>query len=158
MNTNQKLPSDRLMQRTHPGRIAAIISAAVLAVAVGTGAGSVWVARQANTAPAPRAVAEAPLLSHAEVAAVGEVVADSQQAQVSETQREEAAAAAVHAAELAAGHQLQADGGPVKCAPGYTANAVDADGNESNCQKNGPGNEPCVAYDDANNCTQYYKP
>jgi hypothetical protein len=48
--------------------------------------------------------------------------------------------------------------GPVQCGYGYTANAVDAYGNESNCQANGPGNAQCVAYDENNNCTQYYKP
>jgi PKD repeat protein len=46
----------------------------------------------------------------------------------------------------------------VKCPAGTKANAVDAAGNESNCQPlNGQGQQ-CVAYDDQNNCTQWYKP
>lgn len=49
-------------------------------------------------------------------------------------------------------------GGPVQCGYGYTAGAVDEYGNESACYANGPGNAQCVAYDDNNNCTQYYKP
>lgn len=48
--------------------------------------------------------------------------------------------------------------GPIQCGYGYTAGAVDEYGNESNCYANGPGNAQCVAYDDANNCTQWYKP
>jgi hypothetical protein len=48
--------------------------------------------------------------------------------------------------------------GPIQCGYGYTAGAVDEYGNESNCYANGPDNAQCVAYDDANNCTQWYKP
>lgn len=48
--------------------------------------------------------------------------------------------------------------GPVQCPAGTTPNAVDEYGNESACQANGPGNAQCVAYDDNNNCTQWYKP
>lgn len=58
MNTNQKLPSDSL-KRTHPGKIAAIVSAAALAIALGVTGGSAWAARSANTAAAPRAIAVA---------------------------------------------------------------------------------------------------
>lgn len=68
------------------------------------------------------------------------------------------AAAAEKQAALLAGHRQQVADGPIKCDAGYTANAVDADGNESNCVKNGPEGTPCVAYDANNNCTQYYKP
>lgn len=45
--------------------------------------------------------------------------------------------------------------GPVQCPAGTTANAVDAYGNESACQANGPGGGQCVAYNDANQCTAY---
>ena len=51
-----------------------------------------------------------------------------------------------------------APSGPILCPEGTTANSVDDAGNESNCQDNGIGDQPCVAYDDNNNCTAYYKP
>ena len=47
---------------------------------------------------------------------------------------------------------------PTRCPAGTTANAVDAQGNESNCNANNAQDQPCVAYDDANNCTAYLKP
>ena len=46
---------------------------------------------------------------------------------------------------------------PSKCPAGTTAGQVDAAGNESNCQPTNNG-QPCVAYNDANECTQWYKP
>lgn len=48
--------------------------------------------------------------------------------------------------------------GPVKCPTGTHANAVDADGNESACEADGPNGEQCQAYDANNNCTNWYKP
>lgn len=49
---------------------------------------------------------------------------------------------------------------PVKCPAGTVANAVDDYGNESNCQALGgdTGTQQCVGYDDAGNCTVWYKP
>ena len=47
---------------------------------------------------------------------------------------------------------------PILCPAGTTANAVDSQGNESNCNANNAQNQPCVAYDNNNNCTAYYKP
>lgn len=47
---------------------------------------------------------------------------------------------------------------PVRCPDGTVAGAVDAYGNESACQPLNDSGEQCVAYDDANNCTQWYKP
>ena len=48
--------------------------------------------------------------------------------------------------------------GPTLCPDGTTAQAVDGAGNESNCTQNGPADTQCIAYDDSNNCTAYYKP
>jgi len=47
---------------------------------------------------------------------------------------------------------------PVKCPSGTIAQAVDANGNESNCQPLGPTGTQCVAYDANNNCTAWLKP
>lgn len=47
---------------------------------------------------------------------------------------------------------------PTKCPAGYKANAVDANGNESSCEKLGAGGAQCTAYDDNNVCTNWYKP
>lgn len=49
-------------------------------------------------------------------------------------------------------------GGPALCPPGTAAGAVDAAGNESACYELNDEGQGCVAYDDANNCTQWYKP
>ncbi len=46
---------------------------------------------------------------------------------------------------------------PSKCPSGTVAGAVDEAGNESACYETNNGQQ-CVAYDDNNNCTQYYKP
>jgi PPE-repeat protein len=45
-----------------------------------------------------------------------------------------------------------------KCPAGTVAGAVDGAGNESNCSATNNEGQQCVAYDDANNCTAYYKP
>lgn len=50
------------------------------------------------------------------------------------------------------------ESGPILCPPGTVAGAVDADGNESACQATNDQGQECVAYDDANNCTQWYQP
>lgn len=47
---------------------------------------------------------------------------------------------------------------PVKCPAGTTPGAVDAAGNESACQDLNNNGQQCVAYNDANECTQWYKP
>lgn len=44
------------------------------------------------------------------------------------------------------------------CPSGTVAGAVDEAGNESNCYTLNDEGQQCVAYDDANNCTQWYKP
>jgi cytoskeletal protein RodZ len=49
---------------------------------------------------------------------------------------------------------LTADG---KCPGGTVAGSVDADGIEGNCQPTNNG-QPCVAYNDQNECTTWYKP
>jgi PKD repeat protein len=47
---------------------------------------------------------------------------------------------------------------PTKCPAGTTPGAVDAEGNESACQDLNNAGQQCVAYNDANECTQWYKP
>lgn len=47
---------------------------------------------------------------------------------------------------------------PTLCPDGTTAGAVDSAGNESNCQNLGPGGQPCVEYNVANQCVAWYKP
>lgn len=79
-----------------------------------------------------------------------------------------AAQAAAQAAAAQAAQQAQqatdessgsGDSGPALCPAGTTANAVDANGNESNCQPDNPTTgQPCVAYDANNNCTAWLKP
>ena len=44
-----------------------------------------------------------------------------------------------------------------QCPSGTTAGAVDAAGNESNCQATNNG-QPCAEYNAANQCTAWYKP
>jgi hypothetical protein len=44
---------------------------------------------------------------------------------------------------------------PVTCPSGTIAQAVDANGNESNCQPLGPTGTQCVAYDANNQCTAW---
>ena len=46
---------------------------------------------------------------------------------------------------------------PNRCPSGTKAGAVDAAGNESNCQATSNG-QPCVEYNDSNQCTAWYKP
>jgi hypothetical protein len=109
---------------------------------------------------------------------------DAEQARIAAEKAAEAAAAAQAAAQLAAQQaaaqqaaaqqaaQQQARGqaaqtgssgadtssDPVKCPSGTIAQAVDANGNESNCQPLGPTGTQCVAYDANNNCTAWLKP
>jgi len=52
---------------------------------------------------------------------------------------------------------VEAPAGPTLCPDGWFPNSVDGAGNESNCAQ-GQDDQPCVAYDDNNNCTAYYKP
>jgi len=113
----------------------------------------------AAASPSPTATEYVATLTPAEEDSVQQA-ADDQAAKIAADNKAaaDAAAAAANAAALAAAHQQKSADGPVKCAAGYTANAVDADGNESNCLKNGPSGTQCVAYDANNNCTQYYKP
>lgn len=47
--------------------------------------------------------------------------------------------------------------GPVKCPAGTKAGQVDGAGNETNCQTTHNG-QPCVEYNDANQCVAWYKP
>lgn len=47
--------------------------------------------------------------------------------------------------------------GPTLCPEGTVAGAVDASGNESNCQPTSDG-QPCVEYNDQNVCTRWYEP
>lgn len=78
---------------------------------------------------------------------------------------EQAAAQQAAAEQAAAQQQTQrqattndAPAGPTLCPANTHPNAVDANGNESNCEANGPGGAICQAYDANNNCTNWYKP
>lgn len=46
---------------------------------------------------------------------------------------------------------------PTKCPSGTIAGQVDGAGNESNCQATNNG-QPCVEYNDSNQCVAWYKP
>lgn len=46
---------------------------------------------------------------------------------------------------------------PGRCPVGTTAGQVDEAGNETNCQATNNG-QPCVEYNDANQCVAWYKP
>lgn len=89
-----------------------------------------------------------------------EQAAAAEAARVAAEQAAQAAAqqAAQQQASRLAPRQQASNDGPILCPPGTTPNAVDANGNESNCQANGPGGEVCTAYDANNNCTNWYKP
>jgi len=135
MNTNQKLPSDTLKQPTSRRKVAAVVVATALTVALAYVGGSTWAARQANTAPAPRAVADAPLLSHAEVTESAQIAQDSQQAAADEKARQDLAAqqaAAAAAAQAAAAHHSSSAGGPIRCPAGSSANSNDGV-NDTSC-------------------------
>ncbi|MEO6116019.1 MAG: hypothetical protein ABIP33_06505 [Pseudolysinimonas sp.] len=145
-----------------PARRAAWILSGVAGLAIAATAVVVGPSIAANLNPAPTpsptAADYVATLTPAEQDTVQQQ-ADAQQATIVADQAAAAAqAAADRAAALVVAHQVQSADGPVKCDAGYTANAVDAAGNESNCQKNGPGGQPCVAYNDQNQCTAYYKP
>jgi len=153
----QKLPSDRLKAtRRWPWIVGLVGALAIAASAVAFGPA---LASQLNptAVPTPTMTPYVSTLTPAELDSVQQG-ADEQAAIIKDDEEKAAAAAAAVAAALAAAHQQQVADGPIKCAAGYTANAVDAAGNESNCQKDGPGGRPCVAYNDANQCTAYLEP
>lgn len=126
-------------------------------------AGGTWLGASALAQPAPTPSPTlnayvSPPLNADELASV-QAGADQQAAIIKADQDAAAARAQAKAAALAAGHQIQVTpDGPIKCGPGYTANAVDADGNESNCQPTNANGQPCVEYNAQNQCTAYYKP
>lgn len=92
-----------------------------------------------------------------EAAAAAQAAADAKAA---------ADAAAAQAAQQQQGQQQAvsdnsgsgSNSGPTLCPAGTHANAVDANGNESNCEQNGPDGQQCQAYDANNVCTNWYKP
>lgn len=135
-----ELPSDKLKKTRHPWRVVAIVAASLIVLTGGAGIGWVALDNYASTHIRIAAAAhEKPQLSHKLL--------------VPHTLKSEVPPPPPPAPENFYGNP-----GPVQCPYGTTANAVDAYGNESNCQDNGPGNAQCVAYDANNNCTQYYKP
>lgn len=96
----------------------------------------------------------------AEQVAVKVAAEEAAAAEAARVAAEQAAvqAAAQQAAPKQVARQQAASAGPTLCPPGTSPNAVDASGNESNCQANGPSGEVCTAYDANNNCTNWYKP
>jgi hypothetical protein len=102
---------------------------------------AVYDAEQARIAAEQAAAAEAARVAAEQVAAQQ---AAAEQAAQQQTQRQTAT--------------NDAPAGPIKCPSNTHPNAVDGNGNESNCEANGPGGEICQAYDANNNCTNWYKP
>ncbi|MEO5921708.1 MAG: hypothetical protein ABIQ01_11270 [Pseudolysinimonas sp.] len=140
MTKQPVLPSDKLKRPRHTWRTIAIIAASLLVLGGAAGIGRVAVAGYAaDDLRVSAAGHEKPQISHKLL--------------VPHTLKSEVPPPPPPAPENFYGNP-----GPVQCGYGYTAGAVDAYGNESNCYANGPGNAQCVAYDENNNCTQYYKP
>ena len=146
---NQKLPSDRLKEPRHPWRVAALVAGMVLV------AGAGWAITAAVTAPdtSSRNVAAVRLVG-------GEGKPTTPQIEHKLLPTDHVAKSTTPPPPPPAPENYYGNPGPVQCGSGYVAGAVDEYGNESNCQPlGGPsGNQQCVAYDDNNNCTQWYKP
>ncbi|MEN0083990.1 MAG: hypothetical protein AAGC66_04400 [Leifsonia sp.] len=158
------------------------IAVAALAIGIGTAAHAAQVradAQKAMVAAAPAYDGAITLGGNLDQLAAQSVQAkaayDAEQARVAaaaeaarvaaelQRQQETAAETQRQADESAAAEQQDANtsddsSGPVKCPAGTHANAVDGAGNESACEANGPNGEVCQAYDDNNNCTNWYKP
>lgn len=144
---DQKLPSEKLAEKPHPWRTALLV---LSVVAVGIAAVLISGAVLKPNTDRPDAIA---------VHLVGE------QGKPTTPQVTHKLLLTTHVAKSTtppppppAPENYYGNPGPVQCPYGTTAGAVDDYGNESNCYANGPGNAQCVAYDDNNNCTQYYKP
>jgi len=97
---------------------------------------------------AAKAAAEAKAAADAKAAEDARIAAEAQAA----------ADAAAKATTKAPARNSSNSSGVVKCPAGTKANAVDGAGNESACEALGAGGEQCQAYDDNNNCTNWYKP
>ena len=97
---------------------------------------------------AAKAAAEAKAAADAKAAEDARIAAEAQAA----------ADAAAKAATKAPSRSSSNSTAVVKCPAGTKANAVDAAGNESACEPLGAGGEQCQAYDENNNCTNWYKP
>lgn len=134
-----KLPSDKLKERRHPWRALAIVSATLLVLAGLFGVGWFTIANYSSNDIRVSALAhEKSQIDH----------------------------------KLLVPHQLKSEvptppppapenfygnSGPVQCPAGTAPNAVDEYGNESNCQATN-GGQPCVEYNDANECVAWYQP
>jgi len=166
-------------------RIRTVIGTIALVAVIGGGmvglrANAQWRADQKAEAAAAASFGEAPgvladafdqtaVLINEDVEAIRveneRIAAEVEAARVAEVARVAAEAAAVQAAADEAARQAAAKpvkrssgGGAVKCPAGTKANAVDAAGNESNCEALGAGGEQCQAYDANNVCTNWMKP
>ncbi|WP_349862690.1 hypothetical protein [Leifsonia sp. WHRI 6310E] len=163
------------------GLVAGVVTAALIvsaaAIAINARAGQDAHAQQMNaSAEHVRLVAAANAAEATELARL-RTIAARRAAEVAAQQAAAAAAAAAQAAaaeeatrqaeaqqeaavddDRAATNESPSSAGPVKCPAGTHPNAVDANGNESACEADGPGGEQCQAYDADNNCTNWYKP
>lgn len=169
-------------------RIVGIVAGSVLAAGLLTGgaAGAVWLftppthptvsvsqsheistAKQEDTQLAAATSRDASQWTIQQEAAAKKAAEEAAAAALAAQQAAEAQAAADAAAQAQATQDTQtadvsSDGGsssPTLCPAGTTAQAVDANGNESNCLENNPTTgQQCVAYDASNNCTAWLEP
>jgi hypothetical protein len=139
------------------------LSLALSAIVV-LGAGGAAFAASANTPAARADVYTAPVAQSvappAQNDAAAQAIYDQQVAQAAAEAKAAAdAAAAVQAAQQAAAVKAAAPvTSPTLCPAGTKANAVDAQGNESNCEALNSQGQACQAYNDQNVCTNWYKP
>jgi hypothetical protein len=151
MEAQAQAASDRIMSASQPAYEAAGDYTANLDALnqQSVEAKAAWDAEQARIA-AEQAAAAAAAQAAAQAAAeeAARQAAAQQQAQQQESRQsatQDSAPAAPSAPD------------PVKCPAGTHANAVDANGNESACEQDGPNGEHCQAYDENNNCTVWLK-
>lgn len=176
--TNDQMMRDALTNQTRkPASKRTVIISAVIAAVVLTGGGIGTKAlidyrtdiEASQEAAADYYEAADQRVAEAEAAAItAQEAADSAQAATDSLVAAEEAAAAQAAADEAARVAAEAaansksNGGNAgtngKCPAGTKANAVDENGIESNCEPLNSEGQQCVAYDDNNNCTAWYKP
>lgn len=145
MVRDQVLPSDRLKQRPRWGRLVAIAAIALLLIA-----GGAWGANA--------------LLHREPVKEVVAVELIGAPGKPTTAQVDHKLLLTAHVAKSTTPppppptpENFYGNAGPVQCPGGTIAGAVDDYGNESNCQPTSNG-QPCVEYNEANQCVAWYKP
>jgi hypothetical protein len=140
----QKVAADKVMAAAAPAYLGA------------TEYGATLDELQAASVEAKRVADEAAAAEAARVAAAEEAARVAAEQAAAQAAADEAARVA---APRATTRQAAPSVGPTQCPAGTIAGAVDGNGNESNCQATGGADgTPCVAYNDANECTAWYKP